>query len=507
MPRLAVAEEEPSPHLLTKKFLVKEIRVVGNTVLTGGEIKAEIAPYEGHEITLVILRQIAMSLTKLFQKKGYLLARAYVPPQDIRNGIVEIDVIEGRIGEIRIEGNHAYSTSFFQYFLKPTLTHGVLQSEQFEKALFILNEFPDLHVQSFLSPGKDPGTTDIIIHVSDKTPLHEVLDYNNFGNRFVGLNRLGFAVWHGNLTGGGDNLTLRQIYPFPSDENPFTEASYTRVISSSGAKLGVTWDDADIKVGQELQVLDIRGAATIYSVSLTQPLVRTSVQSSDISATFYYKNVRNFIFGGILTSRDKLRELALGYVKHWGGTQAKNFFDFTLTQGLGTWFGGMAPGDIQASRVAADDSFTKISSDFAHIQRIFSSDFIVLRGSTQYAFSPLSITEQFPLGGPDSVRGYAQSEFLGDSGWNLSAELRIPIVTSGGNSLQGAFFVDTGYATLRFPQVGETAKRHLTGAGYGVRASIGQDTSIRMDLGYPLDPVPNSTNERPMFYGQFMTQF
>ncbi len=494
----------PPPEI---KVPIKSIEVSGSTLLTPQEISSITSGYIGKEIQLDTLKDVAVQITGLYRKKGYLLARAFVPPQDIQNGVVEIDVVEGKIGKIDVEGNKHYSSDFIRYYFSPAARRGV--SEDFERALVLLNEFPDLHVRAFLKPGGKQGTTDVLLKVEDSEPSHGQLDYNNFGNPLVGRNRFGFEYWHGSLSGRGDLLDARMVVPVPTNnESPFYQAYYTTPISPSGAKLTGSFASADIRVGQDLQVLDIRGTAQIYGFTFTQPLSRTTTGGSDFTASFYAKNVSNFFLTSFLTSRDRLRELALGFDRQWATDTARDFLTSSVTQGLGTFMGGMMRGDPLASRVGADDSFTKANVELVHIQRVFTNKYLLLHGTAQYSLSPLAITEQFALGGPDSVRGYEQSEFLGDSGWTASAEFRVPMTANTDvNSLQTAFFVDTGYMTLRNALPGSVSKKQLTGGGVGLRAGLGKSTSLRIDLGFPISPSKNLSNELPVLYAQFSKQF
>jgi hemolysin activation/secretion protein len=165
----------------------------------------------------------------------------------------------------------------------------------------------------------------------------------------------------------------------------------------------------------------------------------------------------------------------------------------------------MKDNDPMASRFKASNSYTRINLDAFRIQRAGSSNklFLIVRGSGQIATAPLVVAEQFNLGGPDSVRGYMQSEVLGDSGYSASAELRISM----GKNIQGALFVDHGTAYLNKPLPSERAITSLTGAGVGARMKVGKEGSVRLDWGFPLTPKPNFLNRASMVYGQFSIRF
>ncbi len=381
---------------------------------------------------------------------------------------------------------------------------GVLSSRRLERALFLLNEYPDLHVHAYLSKGTESGTTDITVYVKDSRPIHAELGYDNFGNPYVGRDRVSLGVWDGNLTGRGDLLDLEGVYAFATpSEAPFLDASYSIPVSPSGTTLTASYADADIKVGQNLAILDIRGTAQIYGLAVNQPLVRRVNFESNWNADFNYKNVDDFILGSFLTSRDRIRDIGLGYNLVYTTRKTRDYFDVHVSQGLGTLLGGMAPDNPYVSRAGATDLFTLVRGHGAHVWRVYGDDYVIFRSDAQFAFDPLPITEEFSLGGPDSVRGYQQSEYLGDTGWDVSGEFRLPLWKRGQNIVQLGFFLDTGFSTLRNPLPGETAQDHLTGGGFGFRAALGKSTQARLDFGFPLQPQPNPEHQSPVIYASF----
>jgi len=189
--------------------------------------------------------------------------------------VARIDVVEGRIGKVSVEGNKHYKTAFIQGYFKPVLQSKVAQNKEFEKALLLLNEFMDLKVTAVLQQGTEEGTTDVVLKVQDKAPFHVAVDYNNFGNRFVGQNRVGLGLFFGNLLTGGDSLNARGILAFPSKTgSPFEQIQYLAPVNTAGTKVGVTYANGATLVGRELAILDIRSKANVYGISVEHPLMR-----------------------------------------------------------------------------------------------------------------------------------------------------------------------------------------------------------------------------------------
>ncbi len=490
------------------RFKVGSLVVEGNTVLKPEQVQSVLAPYENREVTLGELREAAQKLQALYREKGYFLAQVVVPPQTAEAGVVKLFALEGKVGTVTVEGNDEYSTDFIKYYFEPATENGVWNSESLERQLRLLNEFSDLKVRSVLKPGANQGETDAVLKVEDDTPIHGGLDYNNFGSRFTGENRAGADFFAGNLLTEGDNFFARAVFPFPSRRfKPYLQAAYTLPVTNDGDRISFQYANADTFVGQELTVLDIRGTAEIFGVNFTHPLERSLRHSSDLYGGFTSKSVDNFFLGSTPLSLDELRELTLGYSGNWLDQDGRTFFNTYLTQGLGTFLGGTPNGDPLASRVGGGDSFTKLNLDGARVQQLGGGQYLLFRAGGQVTGSSLLISEQYALGGPESVRGYIQSEFLGDVGYTMSGEYRFTLYDEPDAQLQMGFFLDHGQAWLNTAQPGQLSHESLFGGGVGWRANLWDNTSLRLDLGFPIAPSTNIYGRNPVVYGQFGTRF
>jgi len=139
--------------------LVKAYKITGTSVIDGTELESLVAPYVGREMGLAELEKVAELVTAKFRDRGYSLARAYIPAQDIKDGIVEIVVVEGKVGEIIVKGNKNYSTDFIKQGFTPVVEQSVIKHSSLEKSLLLLNDYPDLNLKATLEAGKERGTT------------------------------------------------------------------------------------------------------------------------------------------------------------------------------------------------------------------------------------------------------------------------------------------------------------------------------------------------------------
>lgn len=491
------------------EFKISRIRFEGVKVMPRAELDAIARPIEFSKVSLAKLKAFTAAVRKLYQDRGYILARAAVPPQKLKaGGDVRVVISEGVYGEVKVEGNTRYTERFVRRQFSPALRRGVVEESTLQRQLLLLNEYPDLSVRSLFLPGNQPGTSDVVLRVHDRTPFHFGLDYNNYGSPLVGRNRAGLAVWLGDFAFEGDELTARYTEPFPSDSDPLIQGGYSVPVTRSGNRVAYAYSSAATTVGGDLAVLDIRGDAKIHALTWTRPMLRDLSRSANVSAGFVFKDVSNFVLGTTRVSRDNLRELTVSLDSNFVVGKARTLSSLVITQGLGDLFGGNRQGDPESSRVGSGNEFTKWNAEVYHVRDLGHSRFFLGRFSGQVSSDPLAVSEQFALGGPDSVRGYLQSDFLGDSGISTSLELRQLVFSSKDRKLnvQAAAFVDHGDAKLMRPQAGEVGSRSFTGVGAGMRASVGRTSTVRADVGFPLTDK-NSLNKDAILYAQLVNRW
>ena len=147
----ARAQDSPLP---TTRVLVKAYKITGTSVIAAAELESIVAPYVGREMDLTELEKVAYVVTTALRDKGYSLARAYIPAQEIKDGNLEIAVLEGKVGEIIVRGNQNYSSEFIKRGFTAVVRDGAVKQSSLEKSLLVLNEYPDLKATAVLEAGK-----------------------------------------------------------------------------------------------------------------------------------------------------------------------------------------------------------------------------------------------------------------------------------------------------------------------------------------------------------------
>lgn len=502
---LAQTADQMETRARTRK--VTKFVIEGNSLLSEQELQTVLRAYEGRELTLDDMKEAAADLTSIYQRKGFYLVRALIPEQPFDTSEVRLQVIESKLGEIKVEGAEHYDPDFIKRRFQTSLDeNGNFKEDAFFRSLTLLNELPDLQVKALAQRGAQPGTTDFVLKVEDQNTFHIGLDYNNYGTTATGVHRMGLNIDAGNLLTQADSLQLRGVVGFPSRNNNFFQVGYAVPVDLQGTTVGLSYANGAFAVSEGLgEILDVRGNADIFTLNVSHPLERRLDFTSNLGLSISHKDISNNFFGGrVPFSHDKYTSARLSYVADWRDPNGRSILQTSLSQGLG----GTSASDPLVSRVGANGGFTRFNLDGARVQRLTDGVYGVLRASGQYATCPLFVGEQFAMGGPDTVRGYQQAELLGDNAYLVSAELRWSPDLENADKFQLCFFLEHGGVSLKQPQPGDLAKGDkLTGTGFGLRWKVFENTNLRFDLGFPLTARPTGSQGGPAVYTGLQTKF
>lgn len=487
------ARERAAPKVLVKKF-----RFSGNTVVSTAKLESLARSAEGKELTLDELKEVTARITDFYATEGYILARAYLPPQDVSEGTIEIAVLEGEVGKIDVTGNVQYESAVLARALTRVQNARVVHEGLLETAINDLNDYPGLNVRASLRPGEKRGFTDIVLTAQERLPYTFIVDVDNYGSRFTGPWRYGMELGLGNIAGFGDKFTLRGIKS--DDDLNYGRASYVVPVGGYGTRVGLSYAHAENGIGEEFADLQGAGRLDIASLDITQGFLRTAGASFQVFGGFDYKTVRNFTLG-ISAGKDDLRIFRLGFSGDYRDRfLGRTLYGVTWYQGT-TLFDGSKKNDLGASRIDGPGNFSKWTLDVARLQSlIYGGSYVVLRGFGQMASNNLLTSERYAIGGYYTVRGYPISEFLGDHGYAVTAEVVVPVPYIR-DWVQVVGFIDHGGVFIVSPDR-ETAERkmhYLTGTGGGLRLTlpvpwlVTGTLQMRVDYGVSVgDPSPTS---------------
>jgi hemolysin activation/secretion protein len=494
------AREAEGPKVFVRKF-----RVTGNAVVKTEKLEALVRADEGKELTLEQMRAAAARITDYYTELGYILARAFLPPQDVREGVIEIAVLEGNVGALEVTGNERYRSDIITRALTRFKNREVVHEGLLETAINDLNEYPGLGVRASLRPSTERGKSDILLIAQEKLPVTATLDANNYGSRFTGPWKYGFELGYGNLTGFGDKITLRGLKS--DDDLWFARMQYLTPINGYGTKLGLSYSTSENGIGEEFAALNASGRQESWSVEFVQPFSKTAAVNFQAFGRFESIRSRQTVLnasGGV----DDLRVFRFGFSGDYRDRfLGRSFYGLTWHQGV-SWLGASPQDDPGNSRRDGPGGFSKLSVDLARLQSlVYGGSYLILRGFGQLSNQNLLTVEKFAIGGYYAVRGYPIAAQTGDHGYAVSAEVHVP-VPGLRDWVRLVGFIDHGGAFLVSRDKGRGEIEHwMTGAGGGIRIDLPIPTPIlRGALQIRVDYAVNVGGPKPSSHKNGITQ-
>ncbi len=468
------------------RFMLRGIAVNGSTVYTAQQLGPLYQALVGREVSLLDVYNVANQITARYRNDGYVLSQAVVPQQQIRDGVVQIQVVEGRINRVIIkdEGKLASYNYLLQYAERLKASQPVTQRE-LERYLLLLNDFPGMRVSGVLAPSDVPGTSDLILEVTYKR-IDAYASIDNRGSRFLGPYQAEVSGAYNGLIDTGDRLLYRYVVSlFQPRELQFHEARFQTPVLGYGTILEVWGNYSRTRPGFTLRFLDIEGESYSWNIKLKQPLIRTRAMNWWVYGQFSWQNSTNDVLTATI-SDDRLRVFRYGTtfeaVDEFRGI---TFVDLQVSHGVD---GLGARGN---SREFGRTDFTKVNIDVQRNQQIWGPVSAFVQFAGQYAATQLLAQEEFGLGGRTYGRAFDPSEKTGDHGMAVAAELRYTLedlkfpMLDLPTSLQFYGFGDWG----RVYHIDDTNRKtfeQLASAGVGMRFTVGPRLSGQVEGAVPL---------------------
>jgi hemolysin activation/secretion protein len=503
-------EELPPSAAEAPPIAVAQVVLEGATILSAKEASALTAPVVNRSATLQELRAVALGITRWYRSRGYVTSRALIPAQAVERGVVKVRVIEGKVGEIRIEGNRHFSTQLIRRYVR-LKTGEILQMRRLEEALGSLNAHPDRKVKLVLAPAAQPETTDLILQVTDNLPIHASTTVDTLGTKDTGWIRQSLVFSHGNLTGADDQALVRGIV---TEFGGLAGGafSYLRPITDSGIQ--ATFDVSGVRshVDEDFKGRLARGEAVTVSPGLIIPVIRRTHWEAELVPGFDFKRIRTRE-DEVSTSKDDLRVLRLSAAVLGEDGWGRNLFVEEMRFGFPDFLGGSHGEDTAASRAGAGGSFFRWIGSAVRVQKGPWGSSVVTRATGQLTGDRLVSAEQLRLGGAETVRGYPEGTFLADYGYHATVEIRAPLLerlipgapndkaflNRLGRSLQLVGFWDFGEGFLKGARAAEDKDMRLSGVGCGFRLRPTSESLIQADFGWPLGDR-DSEKDRPRIH-------
>jgi hemolysin activation/secretion protein len=503
---------------------VSGFRFSGNASQADATLAALVAPFVGRQLTLTQIREAAAAVQVHYRARGWFLAQAYIPPQTPRNGVVEIAVLEGRIGQVQLNvaSDAPVSQAYVNALANRRIQSGqVITENAIEGPLLLLRDVPRVEAKSVIDPGAAVGTANLIINVT-KEPGSPVVsgraEIDNYGNRVSGTTRVGAEVNVNNPYGFGDQLSLRAIRAIRAKEggNNFGRIGYSVLAGSYGTRLGASAARLGYELGGEFSAIRPNGVANVFAASIGQPLIRTKDNNLFAELVAEHKQLTDRVEVPISVEERSLTSVRLQLNGDLlDGLAGLNVYTVSASRGRLRIDDPVRFGLDQDASTGAHTTgdFTKGLYSFERLQQITRGLHGKLGVSGQLANKNLHSAEKFAIGGESTVRAFPVGELVGDQGYTATAELRwaiAPLQTGRLSVLATAFY---DYGRVRVNHDNSLLKdpinsRHISGAGVGMNIGYADRVMLRMAVGWPRDQESNNAVKRgARAWGQLSFRF
>lgn len=488
MPIAVHAQAAPAMAAPTN-FQINEYLVRGNTLLGNLDIESTVEPYLGPGRNMKDVHAAQDALQKLYQSKGYQSVVVEIPPQQVKDGVILLKVVENTIGRMRVEGAKYHSPQAIRDAV-PSLAEGnVPNFTQVQQELSNVNRQPGQQVIPKLSPGSIPQTMDVTLNVDDTNPWHGSVEVNNDHSADTPDLRTIANVSYNNLWQMGQTISASYIVaPQDSHATEVYALSYLAPLSSNWSLLGSAYKSNSN--ANTLGGTTVLGKGNDVSFQATDQLPALGDYTQMVSFGFARKHFdQNITLAGV-TTEAPLTYYPLSAAYTGQRASDKSTSSFTLTGNFGVRGQGSSNQAFDNQRYNARDDYADLHLDTSYVRNLPDGFALATRASAQASDEPLISSEQFAAGGLTSVRGYLSAEDTGDNGAIASVEARTPSIHAWLGSFADDWrfhlFVDSARLMLIDPLPGQQGRFTLLSTGVGTQFTLFHYVSGDVEYAYPL---------------------
>lgn len=487
-------------------FDILAFQVKGNTLLAPDDVERAILPFMGPGKREADVEAARAALQKAFEDKGYVAVSVFIPEQAVDSGVLQLQVQPQLVGQLLVEGDtkNADDVRARAASVAPGKTPNL---PELQRDVVALNSNPGRRVTPELRAGEAPGTLDVVLKVEESSPFHGSVELNNFSSSATTDLRASATLRYDDMWGRGDSLSLSvQTAPRRPDDGTVFSGNYLmRLGTGTQLLLYGVYSDSDIAVVGGTSVV---GRGKMAGVRLIQSLGASEGFYHSLTFGIDWKDFKEDVQLGPdrASAPIKYAPLVASWRGDWTGDRAASNITFSSVFGIR----GLGDGweRFDAKRYMARQSFIALKIDAETTQTTAGDLQLNSRFAGQWSPDPLISNEGFSLGGMSSVRGYYESEAIGDYGFALQTELRSPDLAAMIGlgllkELRFHAFLDSGYASIHLPLESQIATRtqRLLSTGVGGRVRLLDYLNGAVDVGVPLRSGPESGS------GDFFARF
>ena len=479
---------------------VKRIDILGSSILTSVEIESLVVPLQNKSVTLNQLQEVTDKISQIYQDRNYITSRAVLIPQDIKDGIVTIQVREGSLERVDVKrAGDLVGRLNDSYIRDRVLQAGAtpLNFANLEDALQLLRADPLIgDIRANLTTGSQANQSILQITVSEAKSFSIRPFFDNYGNTSTGIYRIGVNLQELNTTGNGDSILVGYTRSGSAD---IYQLNYQYPINPQGGTLGFNFSAGQSPITEPpFDSLNILTDSQTYELAYRQPLLRSPREEFAIGVSTAFENSgsyfgnRSFNFQNFKfdDGRSQSRVLRLSQ-------------DYLSRDPIGAWvlrstfnMGLNVLGATIRNDGSPDGRFFYWGGQVLRVQRIgIDRDTLAFfRLNMQFSGDQLLSLNRFSIGGAQSIRGYRQNQLTGDNGVQASVELQFPVARDeeGLATVKLLPFVEAG--TIWNSSGVTSTNQSLIGLGLGATYQPMRNLLLRLDYGIPLVNVSNSGN-------------
>ncbi|PLS69377.1 MAG: hemolysin activation/secretion protein [Cyanobacteria bacterium M5B4] len=461
---------------------VKAFKVEGSTVFSPEELQLVTLPFTDRDLTFTELEQVSQAVTRLYTDRGYTTSGAFIPAQTPQNDTITIQVIEGSLAEIKVNGLKRLHP---RYIIDRVNQPPPLNQNRLLQSLQLLQLNPRIQsISSELSPSPIGGQSILEITLTEAPSFSSSLILDNSRSPGVGEFRRQLKLQEQNISGSGDTLSLSYSN---TDGSNLYRLSYDLPLNPADGTLSFKFARSNSQILEApFTALDILANVRTYEIAYRQPLHTTPDRGFALELAFTRSESETallatpFPLSPGADQEGRTRVTALRF--------SQEYFQRTATEVLGLRSElslGVQPFALEANDLPRDSVFALWRGQSQYLQQLAPATELLLGAKMQLASQSLVAIEGFGLGGVATVRGYRQDFLLTDNGIAVTAELRLPIgqFPESKSVLHLVPFADGGWG---WNSSATPSPNQLGSVGLGVRWQQGERLTIRLDYGIPL---------------------
>lgn len=495
---LPAAPAQPDvPAAEALRVRVERVRIVGQTVFDEASLQALLADAVGRDLDLAAMQALCERIGRHYRRHGYLVAHAWLPPQQLRDGELRIEVVEGRYDAVQVR--RAPGAPAADLPLAGVQPGRLVEAEALERALLLAADLAGVGVRATLQPGASVGTSDLVLDVAPTRRLGGSVEADTWGSRTTGRERVGASLAVASPAGRGDLLTLRAL---SSGEGlGYLRAAWQLPVGSDGLRVGAAASWMRYRLGEEFAVLEATGTAGITTLFAAWPLRRSRDANLNLQLAWDGKRLQDRLDAVGSVTDKRLSNLSLGLSG-----------DSRDAGGAWGWSLSATHGQLRLDSAAArlaDATGPQAAGHFARLgwtvlrqQQLAAATGLLASFSGQWADRNLDSAEKLPLGGIAAVRAYPQGEAASDRAQLVTLELRQRVAP--GWQLAGFVDAGRGEASARPWSVAGPGRRHLAGAGVGLHWTPRPGWSVQVAWAHRIHGGPSRAE--PDRHGRFWLQ-